>query len=229
MLKIARGFLVNRVLFPYFAGFMGLLKDGADFTAVDKTMERWGWPMGPAYLMDVVGIDTGEHAQAVMADGFPERMSKTFKTAGDVMYENTRYGQKNGKGFYVYELDKRGKPKKVVDPAVYELLAPHVDERKEFDKEEMVTRMMLPMATELARCLEEGIVESAAEADMALIYGVGFPPFRGGVFRWMDSIGLDKFVALSDKYKYLGKLYEATDKQRAMAAAGESLLRLIQA
>jgi len=57
---------------------------------------------------------------------------------------------------------------------------------------------------------------------MALIYGVGFPPFRGGVFRWMDSIGLDKFVALSDKYKYLGKLYEATDKQRAMAAAGES-------
>jgi len=95
--------------------------------------------------MDVVGIDTGEHAQAVMADGFPERMSKTFKTAGDVMYENTRYGQKNGKGFYVYELDKRGKPKKVVDPAVYELLAPHVDERKEFDKEEMVTRMMLPM------------------------------------------------------------------------------------
>lgn len=222
VVKDCPGFLVNRVLFPYFAGFMGLLKDGADFTAVDKTMERWGWPMGPAYLMDVVGIDTGEHAQAVMADGFPERMSKTFKTAGDVMYENTRYGQKNGKGFYVYELDKRGKPKKVVDPAVYELLAPHVDERKEFDKEEMVTRMMLPMATELARCLEEGIVESAAEADMALIYGVGFPPFRGGVFRWMDSIGLDKFVALSDKYKYLGKLYEATDKQRAMAAAGES-------
>ncbi|MDG1906879.1 MAG: fatty acid oxidation complex subunit alpha FadB [Arenicella sp.] len=222
VVKDCPGFLVNRVLFPYFAGFMGLLKDGADFTAVDKTMERWGWPMGPGYLMDVVGIDTGEHAQAVMADGFPERMSKTFKTAGDVMYENTRYGQKNGKGFYVYELDKRGKPKKVVDPAVYELLAPHVDERKEFDKEEMVTRMMLPMATELARCLEEGIVESAAEADMALIYGVGFPPFRGGVFRWMDSIGLDKFVALSDKYKYLGKLYEATDKQRAMAAAGES-------
>ncbi len=222
VVKDCPGFLVNRVLFPYFAGFMGLLKDGADFTVIDKTMERWGWPMGPAYLMDVVGIDTGEHAQAVMADGFPDRMTKEYKTAGDVMYENTRYGQKNGKGFYVYEMDKRGKPKKVVDPSVYELLAPHVDAQKEFDKEEIITRMMLPMATELARCLEEGIVESAAEADMALIYGVGFPPFRGGVFRWLDSIGLAEFVALSDKYKHLGKLYEATDTQRKMAEAGET-------
>jgi len=66
------GFLVNRVLFPYFAGFMGLLKDGADFQQVDKVMEKFGWPMGPAYLMDVVGIDTGNHCEAVMEEGFPE-------------------------------------------------------------------------------------------------------------------------------------------------------------
>ncbi len=221
VVKDCPGFLVNRVLFPYFAGFMGLLKDGGDFVAIDKTMERWGWPMGPAYLMDVVGIDTGAHAQAVMADGFPDRMTKTYTTAGDVMYENKRFGQKNGQGFYVYENDKRGKPSKVLDPAVYELLAPHVAARQEFSQEEIVTRMMLPMATELARCLEEGIVESAAEADMALVYGVGFPPFRGGVFRWLDSIGMTEFVALSDQYKHLGKLYDATDKQRAMAAAGD--------
>ena len=225
VVKDCPGFLVNRVLFPYFAGFMGLVKDGADFQAIDKVMERWGWPMGPAYLMDVVGIDTGEHAQGVMAEGFPSRMSKTYKTAGDVLFENNRFGQKNGKGFYAYETDKRGKPAKVVDPTVYELLAEHVDERKEFDADEIAIRMMLPMATELARCLEEGIVESAAEADMALIYGVGFPPFKGGVFRWLDSIGLDQFVALSDKYKHLGTLYEATEKQRAMAKAGETYYR----
>ena len=214
------GFLVNRVLFPYFAGFMGLLKEGADFVAVDTVMERWGWPMGPAYLMDVVGMDTGSHAEAVMAEGFPDRMSKTFKTAGDVMFENERYGQKNGKGFYDYEIDKRGKPKKLVSQSSYDLLAPHCDPRKDFDKEEIIARMMLPMATELARCLEEDIVSSAAEADMALVYGVGFPPFRGGVFRWIDSIGLPAFVAMCDKYQHLGKLYEATDNQRKLAAAG---------
>ncbi|NNC54617.1 MAG: fatty acid oxidation complex subunit alpha FadB, partial [Pseudomonadales bacterium] len=183
-------------------------------------MERWGWPMGPAYLMDVVGMDTGSHAGEVMAEGFPDRMTKTYKTGGDVMFENERYGQKNGKGFYVYEMDKRGKPKKIVSQESYELLAPHVEARKEFDKEEIIARMMVPMATELARCLEENIVESAAEADMALVYGVGFPPFRGGIFRWIDSIGLEAFIAMSDKYKHLGKIYEATATQREMAASG---------
>ena len=214
------GFLVNRVLFPYFAGFMGLIKDGADFQQVDKVMERFGWPMGPAYLMDVVGMDTGHHAEDVMAKGFPDRMTKTYKTAGDVMYENERYGQKNGKGFYAYELDKRGKPKKVVSQESYELLADVSAEQREFDKEEIIARMMIPMATELARCLDEGVVSSAAEADMALIYGVGFPPFRGGIFRWIDSIGIEAFVAMADKYKDLGALYEVTDSQRALAADG---------
>jgi len=212
------GFLVNRVLFPYFAGFMGLLKDGADFQQVDKVMERFGWPMGPAYLMDVIGIDTGHHAEAVMAEGFPDRMTKDFKTAGDVMYENDRYGQKNGKGFYVYEMDKRGKPKKVVDEQTYELLADVTGERREFDADEIIARMMVPMATELARCLDEKVVASPAEADMALIYGVGFPPFRGGIFRWIDNTGIDNFVAMADKFKDIGKLYEVTESQRALVA-----------
>jgi len=211
------GFLVNRVLFPYFAGFSRLLKDGADFQQVDKVMERWGWPMGPAYLLDVVGIDTGSHAEAVMAEGFPDRMSKEFKTAGDVMYENERFGQKNNQGFYNYETDKRGKPKKVVTQDSYELIAPHTEAIKEFDKDEIVARMMIPMATELARCLEEGIVDSAAEADMALVYGLGFPPFRGGIFRWIDGMGMQAFVEMCDANKHLGKLYEATAKQREMA------------
>lgn len=215
------GFLVNRVLFPYFAGFAGLSRDGADFQKVDKVMEKWGWPMGPAYLMDVVGIDTGSHAEHVMAEGFPDRMSKDYKTVVDVMFENERYGQKNGKGFYTYETDKRGKPKKVAKQDTYDLIAPVVAETKEFDQEEVIARMMIPMATELARCLEEGIVGSPAEADMALIYGVGFPPFRGGIFRWIDSMGIEAFVAMCDKYKHLGKLYEATDAQREMAAAGK--------
>lgn len=108
------GFFVNRVLFPYFAGFSGLLEDGADFAAIDKVMEKqFGWPMGPAYLLDVVGLDTGHHAQAVMAEGFPDRMAKEGKDAIDVMFEADRFGQKNGKGFYQYSVDRRGKPKKI--------------------------------------------------------------------------------------------------------------------
>ncbi|WP_444932759.1 fatty acid oxidation complex subunit alpha FadB [Microbulbifer sp. JTAC008] len=216
------GFLVNRVLFPYFAGFSMLVRDGADFQAVDKVMERWGWPMGPAYLMDVVGIDTGVHAESVMAEGFPERMGKTFTAASDVMYEAGRYGQKNNKGFYNYEQDKKGRPKKVATEESYELLKPHVAERREFEKDEIIERMMVPMATELARCLEEGIVDSPAEADMALIYGIGFPPFRGGIFAWLDSIGLDEFVKIADKYADLGELYKPTDRMREMAASGKT-------
>jgi len=202
------GFLVNRVLFPYFAGFSMLLRDGADFQHVDKVMERWGWPMGPAYLMDVVGIDTGVHAEQVMANGFPERMGKTFKAASDVLFEAKRYGQKNSQGFYNYAPDKKGKPQKKATDESYALLKPHVAATKEFSDEEIIARMMVPMATELARCLEEGIVASAAEADMALIYGLGFPPFRGGVFRWVDDMGIEAFAELAKPLEALGPLYE---------------------
>ncbi|MCY0966487.1 fatty acid oxidation complex subunit alpha FadB [Parathalassolituus penaei] len=216
------GFLVNRVLFPYFAGFAGLVRDGADFQKVDKVMEKFGFPMGPAYLLDVVGIDTGHHANEVMAAGFPDRMKPDFKTAMDVMYEAGRLGQKNSKGFYQYEVDKKGKPKKVVDAAVYDLLKPVVAAQVELSDEQIVQRMMIPMCIEIARCLEEGIVETPAEADMGLIFGIGFPPFRGGACRYMDSVGLGRFVEICDQYADLGKLYQPTERMRAMAAAGES-------
>ncbi|MEY2918776.1 MAG: hypothetical protein RL261_81, partial [Pseudomonadota bacterium] len=169
------GFYVNRVLFPYFAGFHMLMRDGADFQAIDKAMERFGWPMGPAYLMDVVGMDTGVHAAEVMAQGFPDRMRHDWRNATQVLVDNKRYGQKNGKGYYVYAPDKKGKPKKSVDPATYELIKDVVAARKEFTPEEIVARCMVPMFNEVARCLEEKIVASPYEADMALLYGIGFP------------------------------------------------------
>jgi len=215
------GFLVNRVLFPYFGGFDLLVRDGADFQAIDKVMEKFGWPMGPAYLLDVVGIDTGVHAAHVMAEGFPDRMKPDYKSATEVMFDNNRYGQKNGKGFYVYEKDKKGKPKKVVDPTTYELIAPVVGPRKEFEADEIIARLMLPLVNEIARCLEENIVGSAAEADMALIMGIGFPPFRGGACRYVDQMGIGNYVALCDKYAHLGKAYEAPQLLKDMAAANK--------
>ena len=211
------GFLVNRVLFPYFGGFAKLLSFGVDFVRIDKVMEKFGWPMGPAYLSDVVGIDTGHHGRDVMAEGFPDRMAVEGKTAVDVMYEANRLGQKNGKGFYAYETDKRGKPKKVTDPQAYEVLKPIVVEQREVTDEDM----MIPLCLETVRCLEDGIVETAAEADMGLIYGIGFPPFRGGALRYIDSIGVAEFVALADKYAELGALYHPTAKLREMAKNGQ--------
>ena len=212
------GFLVNRVLFPYFHGFSLLLKDGADFVAVDKLMEKFGWPMGPAYLLDVVGIDTAVHAAHVMAEGFPDRMKKEFKDSIEVLFEAKRLGQKNGKGFYAYSEDKKGKPKKDVDPATYELIKGVVADKRDFDKQEIIDRMMIPMIIETVRCLEEKIVGTPAEADMGLVYGIGFPPFRGGALKYLDTVGLANFVARCDQFKALGKLYEPTAKMREMAA-----------
>ncbi len=217
------GFFVNRVLFPYFAGFSLLLRDGADFTQIDKVMEKqFGWPMGPAYLLDVVGIDTAHHAQAVMAEGFPERMSKNYKDAVDVMFEQQRFGQKNGNGFFAYSVDRRGKPKKNVDPAVADLLAPVLGTATDFTSDDIIARMMIPMINEVVRCLEEGIIATPAEADMALVYGLGFPPFRGGVFRYIDTLGLAEYVAMADKFAHLGAVYEVPTGLREKAAKGES-------
>lgn len=216
------GFLVNRVLFPYFAGFARLVACGVDFQRIDRVMERFGWPMGPAYLLDVVGIDTAHHARAVMAAGYPERMGADGRGAIDVLFEAGRLGQKSGRGFYRYEADKGGKPRKLDDPEVAALLAPLAGEARELSDEDIVAIMMLPLCLETVRCLEEGIVESAAEADMGLVYGIGFPPFRGGALRYIDSLGVAAFVALAERHADLGALYAPTDGLRAMAASGRT-------
>ncbi len=216
------GFLVNRILFPYFGGFSALLQDGADFRRVDKVMEGFGWPMGPAFLLDVVGIDTAHHADAVMAAGFPDRMTHSGTSAIDRMYELERFGQKNNKGFYRYELDRRGKQQKLPDEAVDGLLADAVGTAREFSDEEIIARMMIPLCIESARCLEDGIVATPAEADMALIYGIGFPPFRGGAFHYMDTLGLAAFCELATQYADLGPLYTPTATMQAMAASGNT-------
>ena len=217
------GFFVNRVLFPYFAGFSQLLRDGADFRKVDKVMEKqFGWPMGPAYLLDVVGIDTAHHAQAVMAAGFPQRMQKDYRDAIDALFDANRFGQKNGLGFWRYKDDSKGKPKKEEDAAVDSLLADVSQPKRDFSDEEIIARMMIPMVNEVVRCLEEGIIASPAEADMALVYGLGFPPFHGGAFRWLDTIGSAKYLDMAQQYQHLGPLYEVPAGLRDKARHNEA-------
>ena len=216
------GFFVNRVLFPYFAGFSQLLRDGADFRKIDKVMEKqFGWPMGPAYLLDVVGIDTAHHAQAVMAAGFPQRMQKDYRDAIDALFDANRFGQKNGLGFWRYKEDSKGKPKKEEDPAVDGLLADVSQPKRDFTDDEIIARMMIPMINEVVRCLEEGIIASPAEADMALVYGLGFPPFHGGAFRWLDTLGSARYLDMAQQYQHLGPLYEVPEGLRNKARHNE--------
>tara|TARA_R100000306_G_scaffold36821_1_gene37018 strand:- start:129586 stop:131727 length:2142 start_codon:yes stop_codon:yes gene_type:complete len=216
------GFLVNRILFPYFGAFCQLLRDGADLREVDRVMETFGWPMGPAYLLDVVGIDTASHCMKVMEEGFPDRMSYDFTTAIDHLYELGHYGQKNGLGFYRYESGGGGRPTKVFDEQILKTLQPLQTGQQSLSDAEIQERMMVALCLEAVRCLEDNIVSSAVEVDMGLLLGLGFPKFRGGALRFIDNMGVAAFCQMADKYADLGPLYHPTSGLREMAAAGKT-------
>lgn len=205
------GFLVNRILFPYFNAFNRLLIDGVDFQRIDRVMEAFGWPMGPAYLADVVGIDTLVHADHVMQEGFPERMGHDAEVIAEVLLAADCLGQKNGKGFYEYGVDENGRRFKEPAGIACELIATGAKQSIEISDEEIIDRMMIPMCLESVRCLEDGVVESAAEVDMGLILGLGFPRFRGGALRYIDTVGLHAFAEKTEINAENGPLYTLTD------------------
>jgi 3-hydroxyacyl-CoA dehydrogenase/enoyl-CoA hydratase/3-hydroxybutyryl-CoA epimerase/enoyl-CoA isomerase len=218
VVKECPGFLVNRILTPYTVGFLRALHDGADYVAIDRVMEGFGWPMGPAYLQDVVGIDTLLHVLRIITTGHADRMTMEFPHAVELMVEHQRFGQKNGAGFYKYERDPKGRPKKMLDARTASLLGsiqPHGLRR--FEDEELIERLMLPMIIESVRCLEEGIAESAAEVDMSLVLGLGFPRYAGGPLKYADWLGLKNVVERCDRYAPLGPLYTPTEGMRAAA------------
>ncbi|HKI96892.1 MAG TPA: fatty acid oxidation complex subunit alpha FadB [bacterium] len=222
VVKDGPGFLVNRILGPYMLAFQMLVAHGAPIETLDKTMERWGWPMGPATLSDVVGLDTAHHAGEVMAAAFPDRIRGNGKSPTTLLYEAGCYGQKNGKGYYSYTKDKRGRDQKAFDPAVLAILKPAITGGAEqIEGDAVVERMMLPMIIEASRCLEDGIVETPTELDMSLVLGLGFPPFRGGLLRWADSLGAEALMKLCDTHGALGPLYAPTQQMKDNAQAGK--------
>ena len=216
------GFMVNRVLFPYLNAFEKLVNDGADFLHIDKVMEGFGWPMGPAYLLDVVGLDVACHGSAVMAEGFPDRMKIDFNSATEALFKAKRLGQKSGSGYYRYEPDRRGKPQKKIDDEAITLVnktSNAIRQADEFSDQEIIERMMLSLCLEVVRCLEDNIVDSPESADMSLIWGIGFPPFRGGALRYIDSIGSKDFVTMAEKYSDLGDAYKVPKLLADMASS----------
>jgi 3-hydroxyacyl-CoA dehydrogenase/enoyl-CoA hydratase/3-hydroxybutyryl-CoA epimerase/enoyl-CoA isomerase len=214
------GFLVNRVLFPYFEGFLRLVEEGVDYERIDRALESWGWPMGPALLLDVVGLDTAVHASRVLAAAYPERLGRHGKSVLESLLAADRRGQKNGKGFYLWKPEKKGPPSKQGDPDA-KALAGLGSVTREASAEEIVERTMLPMLLESSRCLEEKIVATPVEVDVALVNGLGFPPFRGGIFRWADTLGAGALLRAAERHRSLGALYTPTAQLSALAAAGK--------
>jgi len=221
VVKDCPGFLVNRILTAYMRGFLQIVADGADFEKVDRVMEEFGWPMGPAYLEDVIGLDTGAHVNDIISAGYPQRMPPLTHDALRLMAQNKRFGQKNGLGFYRYEADAAGKPiKKSADDTRALLASVQPNGTREFSDQEIIERLMLPMIIEAAYALEEGVAASAAELDTALVLGLGFPRYAGGPLKYADWLGLKRVVELARKYQALGKQYEPSAKMLEMAAQG---------
>lgn len=217
VVKDCPGFFVNRVLFPYLFALGKLIEDGVDYTHIDHIMEKeFGWPMGPAYLLDVIGLDTAQHAGQVMADGFPDRMGASRFTAVETLLDTGCLGQKNAKGFYLYAPDKKGKLKKQPHPEIMQKLYKSAPSATP-EASDIIARMMLPMLNEVARCLDEGIVSAPSQADMALIYGVGFPPFRGGACQYIDTLGIENYLQMTEKWGHLGAMYAPSAGLLAMA------------
>jgi 3-hydroxyacyl-CoA dehydrogenase / enoyl-CoA hydratase / 3-hydroxybutyryl-CoA epimerase / enoyl-CoA isomerase len=221
VVKDCPGFLVNRLFTSYMRAFLRLIADGADFVKVDAAMEDFGWPMGPAYLEDVIGIDTGSHVNDVISAGYPERMPPLKHDALRLMVSLGRFGQKNSLGFYRYGPDSNGKPRRSATGDTHELLARvQPDAPSEFTPAEIVDRMMLPMIIEAAHALDEGVVSTAAELDAALHLGLGFPAYAGGALQYADWLGLDEVVRRCRRWRDLGPAYEPTQRMRVMAAGG---------
>ncbi len=141
----------------------------------------------------------------------------------EIVYKRQEwYGQRNGKGFYIRSKDKKGKPKIEVNPGVAAFLKElGVGSGEGISDANIIDRMMLPMLMESSRCLEDNIVETPTEVDMGLVYGIGFPPFRGGIFRWADTVGLNELLQRAEKHKALGKVYEPTEQIMKMAKDGK--------
>jgi 3-hydroxyacyl-CoA dehydrogenase/enoyl-CoA hydratase/3-hydroxybutyryl-CoA epimerase/3-hydroxyacyl-CoA dehydrogenase/enoyl-CoA hydratase/3-hydroxybutyryl-CoA epimerase/enoyl-CoA isomerase len=210
------GFLVNRVLFPYMNESLILLQDGATPEAIDRAATKFGMPMGPLILTDLVGLDTAVYAGKVVAKAYPDRV-----VTSPILEEMLKASPGDKKSLMKFWLsEKKGKPQP--NPAALAIIAKYRTGEKAMEQEEITERLFLPMLLEATRVLEEGIVREPADVDMGLILGIGFPPFRGGILRWSDTLGASTVVAKLAKYTQLGKRFEPTESLLRLAKANES-------
>ncbi|NMO13762.1 fatty acid oxidation complex subunit alpha FadJ [Pyxidicoccus fallax] len=210
------GFYTSRILAPYMNEAAYLLAEGADIAELDKALVDFGFPVGPITLLDEVGIDVAQKVGPIMEAAFGKRMAAPKALEGVVT--DGRLGRKTQKGFYLYENGK----KKEVDPTVYNFL-PHGKDRKSFDRQEMAERLVLQMVNEAVRCMGEGILRSPRDGDVGAIFGLGFPPFLGGPFRYVDSRGpADVLRKLEHYHDKLGERFTPAPHLVEMVKAGKT-------
>lgn len=209
------GFLVNRLLLPYMNESLELIRDGVEIKAVEKAAREFGMPMGPITLYDVVGLDTAYYAGQVMREAFPDRIVESAVLKA--MVEAGRLGQKKGVGFFKYKpKQERGEP----DPTLADVLKPLVRKPEKLSGEQVTHRLFVPMVLEATRILAERKVRDPRDVDLGLIFGIGFPPFKGGLLFWADTIGPAKLVEMLKPYEALGPRYHPTPMLLDMAKSG---------
>ncbi|PLY45152.1 fatty acid oxidation complex subunit alpha FadJ [Lelliottia sp. F153] len=194
------GFYVNRILAPYINEAMRLLTEGEKIEHIDNALVKFGFPVGPIQLLDEVGIDTGTKIIPVLEAAYGERFSPPANIVSTILNDD-RKGRKNGRGFYLYAVKGR-KSKKQVDPSVYGLI--HASGQGKLSAQQCSERCVMMMLNEAARCFDEQVVKSARDGDIGAVFGIGFPPFLGGPFRYMDSLGAGEVVAILQR---LASLY----------------------
>ncbi|MAT98330.1 MAG: fatty acid oxidation complex subunit alpha FadJ [Anaerolineaceae bacterium] len=192
------GFYTTRILAPYMNEAAFLLAEGVPIEKIDEALVEFGFPIGPLKLLDEVGIDVGAKISQVLAQAFGERMQPP--QALDQLVALERYGRKNGSGFYKYkEKNGRFQSSNGTDDTVYRLL--DVEPNTEMAPEIIVQRCLLPLINEAARCLDEEILRSARDGDVGAVFGLGFPPFLGGPFRYADAQGAEEIVRQLNIFK----------------------------
>lgn len=180
------GFYTTRTLSAYMNEAGRLLEEGASIESIDKALVDFGFPVGPITLLDEVGIDVGGKVGAVLAEAFGGRMAPS--DAMRRVVAAGRIGRKGGKGFYKYD---EGGEKGSVDESIYEIIG---NTRREIPADEICNRCVLAMVNEAVLCLQDGVLRSPRDGDIGAVFGIGFPPFRGGPFRYVDSVGADRIV-----------------------------------
>jgi 3-hydroxyacyl-CoA dehydrogenase/enoyl-CoA hydratase/3-hydroxybutyryl-CoA epimerase len=203
------GFIVNRILGPYMNESAFLLEEGNSIESLDRAMVDFGMPMGPMALLDEVGIDVAAKVAGILSEAFGARMEKSGVV--EKLYADGRHGKKNGKGLYRYDGGKRQGP----DASVYKVLG--IRNPKPADATQVTERMVLAMINEASLILEEKIAGSAGELDLAMIMGTGFPPFRGGLLRYADSLGLPYVVSRLDALTTVGPRFRPNEPLKRMA------------
>lgn len=202
VVKDGPGFYTTRILAPYMSEALTILNEGASIPFLDKIMKDFGYPVGPMALLDEVGIDVGAHVGETMSPLFESRGAKPDNKAKELL-DNGFEGRKNRKGMYRYGDTKKKEP----NTDVYQYFGG--SDRREPDAEESQWRMALMMMNEAAWCLHEGIIKNPTDGDLGAILGLGFPPFTGGPFRYMDELGLQSvLVRLEQMEKKFGARFK---------------------